>query len=98
MEQNGIGFTRLTASAIVNEDPTLLYGGIVLSAVAASTVEIYEGLDAASGRLIATIMGPALISWVYEFANPLYLDRGLFVVIGAGITEATIFWLPVGAG
>jgi hypothetical protein len=98
MEQNNVGFTRLTASAIVNEGATLLYGCVLLVSVGGSSIKLYEGLDAISGRLISTLQGIAAVTWTLCFSQPLYLDRGLFVEFSATVTEATIYWLPASAG
>ena len=95
MAQPGVGFTRLTASAIVNEGETLLYGCLLTVTVDTSFISIYEGLDAVSGRLLANVLGLAIHSLPVKFDPPIFLDRGLYVVIGATVTEATMFWLPL---
>ena len=57
-------------------------------------VTIYDGLDASSGRLIATIKGTANVSSILDFGG-LQLDRGLFIDIGSNVSEVTAVFDPV---
>ena len=98
MEQNGIGFTRVTGSMIINEGPTLLFGLLHRPTVAADGIDLYEGTDAVAGRLITSVKGVIIVTQALLFAQPVYLDRGLYVVLAATVTEATILWLPAGKG
>jgi len=95
MAQEGVGFTRITASRVINEGQTLLFGVLILVSVTGGSVSLYEGTDATSGRLIATVEGEANITHQFVFSTPLYLDRGLYVSVGSNVSEATIIWLPL---
>jgi len=95
MVQEGVGFTRVTASRVINEGQTLLFGALILVSVTGGSISLYEGTDASSGRLIATVEGEANITHQLKFNTPLYLDRGLYVSVGSNVTEATVIWLPL---
>ena len=98
MAQVGVGFTRLTASGIVNEGQTQLYGVLLLSSKAGGDITLYEGTDAVAGRPFAKICGEASITKQVDFSFPVYFDRGLYVSFGGDVTEVLIIWLPLGVG
>ena len=98
MAQEGVGFTRLTASGIVNEGQTLLYGVLLLTSVTGGDITLYEGTDAVAGRPFAKICADASITKSVNFSFPVYFDRGLYVSFGSNVTEVLISWLPLGVG
>ena len=98
MEITPVGYTRLAGSAKVTEDACFLCGLIQLNTVAAAAVTVYDGRDASSGRLVATLKVGADDSKAISLPGPLYLANGLYVALDANVTEVTLFWSPVGAG
>lgn len=91
-------FANITATTLINEGQSLLHSVIILASAAGGDLTVYEGLDASSGRKVATVKGAANVSSQIRFSPPLLLARGLLVVIGSSITEATITWSPAAEG
>ena len=102
-----VGWYQLTASGVVTRIPSKLLRVIVLVSVAGALTSVYEGLDAASGRLIGNFTAPVGTSFPIDFAG-VYCDRGLCVVLAANVTEVTVVFetggvaphgeLTIGAG
>lgn len=91
-----MGFTRITASALINEGPTLLYGVQLLTSAYGADIVLYEGQDSVSGKNIMRIKPDPETSMDRKFDPALYLERGLYVSVGSNVTECTLFWLPAG--
>ena len=92
-----MGWTNITASEAIAEQPVYLHGVVVLTSADGGAATLYEGQDAASGRKIATIEGSANKSRPIAFHPPLLCERGLYVSVGANVTEVTVHWTPVSA-
>ena len=90
-----MGWTNVTASEIIAEQPVLLHGVVILVSADGGTATLYEGQDAASGRKIATIGGITNVSWPVVFYPPLLCERGLYVAVGSDVTEVVVHWQPV---
>ena len=92
-----MGWTNITASEIIAEQPVLLHGVTLLTSADGGAATLYEGQDTASGRKIATIEGSANESRSIAFYPPLLCERGLYVAVGSGVTEVMVHWTPVSA-
>jgi len=90
-----MGWTNVTASEIIAEQPVLLHGVVILAPDEGGTATFYEGQDAASGRKIVTIGGSSNLSWPVAFYPPLLCERGLYVAVGSNVTEVMVHWQPV---
>ena len=98
MSDSLMGYKRVTASAIINEGVTWLYGLLLLTSVTGGDVTLYEGTDAVSGTPIARFEAIADETKPIVLPVPLRLERGLYVAVGANVTEVTLFWAPGGVG
>lgn len=85
---------RTTADQLAVGGPGVLHRVILLVSTTGGDVTIYDGLDASSGRLIATLKGTANVSLPVDFGG-LQLDRGLFIDIGSNVSEVTAVFDPV---
>lgn len=92
---DGCGWAWVKVDTIVNEGETLLHGCVILASAAGGEVQLFDGLDADSGRLIARIKGNANESIPILFYKPLRLDRGLFVDVIASVSGILVFYDPV---
>ena len=92
-----MGWTNVTASEIIAEQPVYLHGVVVLTSADGAGVTLYEGQDATSGRKIITIKASANESRSIAFYPPLLCERGLYVAVGSGVTEVMVHWTPVSA-
>ena len=90
-----MGWTNLTASEIIAEQPVLLHGVVVLASASGGAATLYEGQDATSGRKIITIEGSANESRPVAFYPPLLCERGLYVAVGSNVTEVVVHWTPI---
>ena len=90
-----MGWTNITASEIIAEQPVLLHGVVLLTSADGGAATLYEGQDAASGRKIITIEGSANESRPVAFYPPLLCERGLYVAVGSNVTEVVVHWQPV---
>jgi len=90
-----MGWTNVTASEIIAEQPVLLHGVVVLASADGGAATLYEGQDTASGRKIATIEGSANESRPVAFYPPLLCERGLYVAVGSDVTEVVVHWTPI---
>ena len=92
---DGSGWAWVRVDTIVNEGETLLYGCVILASAAGGEVQLFDGLDADSGRLISRIKGNANESIPIIFNKPLRLDRGLFVDVIASVSGILVCYDPV---
>ena len=90
-----VGWSRLTTSGVVAWNSCRLLRLVVLVSAAGALVSVYEGLDAGSGRLIGNFTAPVAMSLVLDFGG-LSCDRGLYVALGANVTEVTAVFETVG--
>jgi hypothetical protein len=94
MPDNPLGSIRSTVSLVIARTPVVLYRVILLVSVTGGDISVYEGLDATSGRLIATIKGTANVSNTVDFGG-VRCDRGLYVAVGSNVTEYTVVYSPI---
>lgn len=94
MATQGLGFLCSAISMVVARTPIWLYRVILTVGVTGGDISIYEGQDAGSGRLIATLTGLALVSQHFDFGG-IFCDRGLCVVVGANVTQYTVIYEPL---
>jgi len=93
--KESIGFLNTAVDVIAQVGETFLYGLDITASLAAGAVTIYEGLDASSGRRINTFKTDATFTTPIRFNPPLYLQRGLFIDVGANIEGVTVYFKPV---
>jgi hypothetical protein len=89
-----MGWSNVTADALITTHPALFHGVTLLTSAAAGDVTVYEGQDAVSGRKIGTFKAAANISWSVRFQPPLKCDRGIYIDVGSNVTEAIVHWSP----
>lgn len=94
MATQGPGFYCSTITQVVARTSVRLLRVVLTVGVTGGDITLYEGQDAASGRLIATLTGLALVSLPFDFAG-IFCDRGLCVVVGANVTQYTVVFEPV---
>lgn len=92
IEREGVNYTRLTADAIVCNEPCLLWGVVALASSDGGRVKIYDGRDATSGRLVFTVKGLDNLSNPIMLPKPAFLAGGLFVTDFSHIDDLTVFW------
>lgn len=95
---HGTGWTLATGDQIINEGETLLYGFVMLSKDGEGILNIYEGNDAMSGRLILGITEDDYPTPIVMFNKPLRLERGLFVDFGSKTRSVLFQWSPIKDG
>ena len=88
------GFTRITVDTLINEGETLLYGLIPLASGGAGVVTIYEGNDPVSGKILFLVNCLDVLTFPLIFPTPIYIDRGLYINLGANIASVTVLWKP----
>ena len=97
-----ISYARITADTRVARGPLLFFGLIMTTNSGSDSVDVYDGNNS-SGRRVMRVahsyqdFSPAdRPSTLPVFLPaPILLDRGLFVDIANGVTEVTLFYLPV---
>ncbi len=94
-----VAFLNFSADTVVCAQPCLLNAVCLLTSTTGGSVTLYEGQDADSGRKIGRFESTADNTLVITFPHAPFLARGLFVDVGATVSEVTIFFslLPVGA-
>ena len=90
----GAGWERVTVDTLLYPNPTLLGGLVLLTSVTGGDVTLYDGQDAASGRVVGRFEGIADQSTPILFPWPLRCEGGLFVDIGSNVTEVLVLWVP----
>lgn len=91
-------YRNLKNDQIVNEGPTLITGIALHCSADGGSVEVYDGLDVLSGVDIMTVNGWTNDTNPMMFPHPVLLNNGLFVDIGANVTDVTIFFVPLRSG
>jgi len=90
----GAGWERVTVDTLLYPNPVLLGGLVLLVSVTGGDVTLYDGQDAASGRVVGRFEGNAHISTPFLFPWPLRCELGLFVDVGSNVTEVLVLWAP----
>jgi hypothetical protein len=83
-----------TADAIVTTHPCWLHSATILVSTTGGDASLYEGQDAASGRLLITLKGSANVTNQRTYSPPLWLERGLYVDVGSNVTQVTVHFTP----
>ena len=91
----GPGWTRLTATRTITEQPCWLLGLVLTPSVAGAQVAVYNAHNADAEELVDTFEGPANASLPIVFAAPLPFSRGLHVTLDGNVTSALIIWAPM---
>ncbi len=89
VESPRVGFLYLTASSRVAFTHLRLLRVIVNVSVAGALTTVYEGLDAASGRVLCSVTAPVTLTNTVDLGG-VYADRGLFVNMAADVTDVTL--------
>ena len=94
----GTGWTLVTVDQIVNQGETMLYSLTFFSKAGEGEVRFYDGLDAASGRLIVPMLEADSFIPQARWDPPLRLERGLYVDFGNKMDAVLVQWDPVKDG
>lgn len=88
-------YTYVERDTIICPRPCLLYSVNIYNVGSdKGKVRIYDGKDASSGRLIATLTCPAESSQLHRF-HGIECKRGLYLDIVEKAEEATVEWEPM---
>lgn len=90
----GHGYRYLTADEIVAEHPLVLRGIVLLVSTTGGDVTLYDGLEAASGRLIGRFEAIADTSTPIDLFG-LHVEHGLFVDVGSNVTSVLVVYDPI---
>ncbi len=90
----GHGYRYLTADEIVAEHPLILRGLVLLVSTTGGDVTLYDGLEAAGGRLIGRFEAIADQSTPIDLFG-LHVEHGLFVDIGSNVTSVLVVYDPL---
>ena len=85
----------LSKSEIVNEGPSLITAIVLNASVDVGNVEIYDGLDDVSGRLIFDVHGWANNVNGFPFPHPVLCTNGIYVKFVANVHRCTINYVPL---
>jgi len=88
---NGFGFINSSISLVVSRTTVKLHTVVLLVSTTGGDITIYEGLDATSGRKIATLKGTANVSTPVDFGG-IRCSRGLYVAVGSNVSEYTVIF------
>lgn len=90
--RSGLNYTNVSADAMITNEPTLLYGAVILCRDLGGDATIYDGRDATSGRKVMVLNGREDISVPIMFPKPILLPLGLFVGVGEDVTDLVLLW------
>jgi len=88
---NEFGFINSSISLVVSRTTVRLHRVVLLVDNTGGDITIYEGLDATSGRKIATLKGLANVSLPVDFGG-IQCSRGLYVDVGDNVIEYTVIY------
>lgn len=88
----GLNYTCLTASHAITNEPTLLWGAVILTKTTGGDATIYDGRDTTSGRKVIRLEGIADQSTPLMFPKPVMLALGLYVAVGTNVSEVLVVW------
>ena len=94
MPRYGKSWWISTKTELVVDGPVILHGAMQHNTVASSAVTIYDGLDESSGRFFTELIAPTTQTIRYDFQG-VQFDRGLYVVLAAGVHHVTLIFSPV---
>lgn len=87
-------WVRLTASQIIEDHAVVLYGvQAYVSGQSAAQLVVHDGLNA-NAPTVLTINVKATTSKNFVIGRGILLTHGLYVTLGANITECTVASLP----
>lgn len=88
-------YTYIERDTIISSKPCKLYSVIIYGAYTdPSSLNLYDGVDAGSGRTIAQLHSPGKRTTQYGF-NGLECPRGLFVDFVDKVDTVTVEWDPL---
>jgi hypothetical protein len=91
-----VGFTHLMASAAITTEPAYLHCVILTVEDSGDYVDVYEGRDATSGNKVLRLKALANRSVSFNFSDPIYCGRGIYVSFSTTDSEATVAWENAG--
>jgi hypothetical protein len=86
---------RLTADGLICHVPSMLYSVIVSNAAdGASLAKIYNGESTSADQIMDLDM-LASTTFQYNFNPPIYMSRGIYVVVGTNTTSVMVIYRPM---
>jgi hypothetical protein len=81
----------LTASALLETGPCELVSAEVVPSATTTTTIIYDGTDA-TGKKVIQFNITIVLNWPFKPPEPIYCDKGLYVVVGSDVTGIFVQW------
>lgn len=86
------GFVRIEGDGLAVEGPCILHGIIFWPDSDADYADIYDGLDATSGKKFCRIESSTSITWSFVFPEGIEFDHGIYVDGIDSAVETTILF------
>lgn len=87
------GWENVSVDSVISTGPCLLSDVVLLVATTGGDVTLYDGVDALAGRKIGRFEGSANQSKPIHFEPPLLCQQGLYVDVGANVTECLVCFI-----
>jgi hypothetical protein len=89
------GWVWLTATTLVHNGPTLLWGLIVNANQKGGYVIVYDGWDRSSGRQVIQFQGADEVSNVCVLSRPILLTTALYVDFASHVDGCLVLYEPL---
>jgi len=86
---------RIVGDGLICRGPCLVHDILFTPNAVNDTVSIYDGRDATTGRLFATLFTAVKVSWAFCLADGVRFDRGIYIDSLDGDQETTIVFTPL---
>lgn len=88
------GFVLIKGSGLVVEGPGDLHGLIFWPDADADYADVYDGLDATSGKKFCRIETSTSITWSFHFDPGVHFENGIYVAGKDEAVETTVIFNP----
>ena len=91
----GAYIERVTVDSLINAGPCVLYAVTATMIVAGHTIDIYDGQDKYSGKIVQRLTGLANAPITVTYGTGVYLATGLYIDVGTDGDYVTVTWSTV---
>ena len=91
----GASWVRIEGSGLAYQGRCLLYGILFWPDSDADHVDVYDGLDATSGKKFVRLETSTSITWCHCFSRPVEFSSGIYVKDIDEGTETTVLFEPL---